>query len=111
MIKIHIRSGKLTLMKFDDYINKPLPKMIQRNKTHLRHQDLSSLTMATPIKPPYLYSKSRFINEEFPFFAEQIAFEEALEGSDYSTLSGYAHHRVYLTNLLEHHRYAWTVTS
>src|SRR5262249_38633594 len=29
--------------------------------------------------PPYLYQKSRFITEDFPHYAEQIAFEQTLE--------------------------------
>lgn len=89
LIKIHIRSGKLTLMTFDDFIGRPLPRMTQRIKINLRTQDLDVFDYSGPYTPPYLYRKSRFINEEFPFYAEQIAFEEALEGLNAFDFSGY----------------------
>lgn len=89
LIKIHIRSGKLTLMRFDDFIDKALPKMVQRIKLNLRRQDFTVFDYGDAYPPPYLYRKSRFINEEFPHYAEQIAFEESLETLDLFDFSGY----------------------
>jgi len=89
LIKIHIRSGKLTLMKFDDFIGEPLPRMTQRIKINLRQQDLDVFDYSGPYTPPYLYRKSRFINEEFPYYVEQLAFEEALEDLAQLDLDGY----------------------
>ena len=68
-------------MKFDDFVGKPLPKMIQRVKLNLRKQDMEIFDYGGPFEPPYLYRKSRFINEEFPNYEDQIAFEEALENT------------------------------
>lgn len=78
LIKIHIRSGKLTLMTFDNFIGLPLPRMTQRVKIKLREQDLDIFDYCERYEPPYLYRKSRYINEEFPNYAEQLAFEEVL---------------------------------
>ena len=89
LIKIHIRSGKLTLMKFDDFVGKPLPKMIQRVKLNLRKQDMEVFDYSDLYEPPFLYRKSRFINEEFQNFAEQLAFEEALDNASLMDFSGY----------------------
>jgi DNA phosphorothioation-associated putative methyltransferase len=89
LIKIHIRSGKLTLMKFDDFEGQPLPRMVQRIKLNLRRQDLDVFEYGEAYEPPYLYRKSRFINEEFPHFAEQVAFEEALESLNLFDFNGY----------------------
>lgn len=89
LIKIHIRSGKLTLMKYDDFTNKPLPRMVQRVKLNLRQQNLDIFDYGDPYEPPYLYLKSRFINEEYPFYAEQVAFEEELERLGLAGFSGY----------------------
>ena len=75
LIKIHIRSGKLTLMSFDDFINKPLPRMLQRIKIKLGEQDLDIFDYGETYESPYLYRKSRYINEEFPNYAEQVASE------------------------------------
>jgi hypothetical protein len=30
-------------------------------------------------EPPYLYHKSRLVTENFPYYAEQVAFDAALE--------------------------------
>ncbi|WP_321952610.1 DNA phosphorothioation-associated putative methyltransferase [Paraburkholderia bannensis] len=79
LLKIHIRSGKLTVMKFDDFSGSPLPRMIQRVKINLRRQELSIFDYGEMYPSPYLYRKSRFLNEESPAYAEQVLFEEALE--------------------------------
>lgn len=78
LIKIHIRSGKLTLMSFDNFIGLPLPRMTQRVKIKLREQDLDIFDYGETYESPYLYRKSRYINEEFPYYAEQLAFDDAL---------------------------------
>lgn len=89
LIKIHIRSGKLTLMKFDDFIGSALPRMTQRIKLNLRRQDFEVFDYGEIYTPPYLYRKSRFINEEFPNYAEQITFEEKLDALGLFDFSGY----------------------
>lgn len=106
LIKIHMRSGKLTLMTFDDFIGRPLPRMLQRIKINLRHQDLDIFDYSGQYTPPYLYRKSRFINEEFPFYAEQLAFEEALEELCLFEFSGYGPTPEAFDSALESRRYA-----
>lgn len=105
LIKIHIRSGKLTLMKFDDFIGEPLPRMTQRIKINLRTQDLDVFDYTGSYTPPYLYRKSRFINEEFPSYAEQLAFDEALEDLGLFDFSGYGPPPETFDALLEQRRY------
>jgi len=89
VVKIHIRSGKATLLKFDDFEGHPLPRLLQRVKVNLRDQDLDVFDYGVDYPPTLLYHKSRFINEEFPHFAEQLAFEEALATLGLHELSGY----------------------
>ena len=89
LIKIHIRSGKVTLMKFDDFANSPLPRLQQRVKVKLRDQDLDVFSYGTEYPSTLLYKKSRFINEEFPRYSEQIEFEEALDTLALHNLSGF----------------------
>ena len=79
LVKIHIQSGKLTLMKFDDFIGKPLPRMLNRVKVKLRELDLDYFQYGGQYPPPFLYFKSRYINEEFPGFPEQQEFDRKLE--------------------------------
>lgn len=89
LIKIHMESSKLTLMSFDDFLGSPLPRLLQRVKIKLRDQDLELFDYGEAYEPPYLYRKSRFINEEFPHYAEQLAFDEALDNLSLFDLSGY----------------------
>jgi DNA phosphorothioation-associated putative methyltransferase len=89
LVKIHIRSGKATLLKFDDFEGQPLPRLSQRVKVNLRDQDLDVFNYGVEYAPTLLYHKSRYINEEFPHFAEQLAFEDTLEKLGLHDLSGY----------------------
>lgn len=89
VIKLHIESGKVTLMKFDDFTEKPLPALQIRVKVRLRDQALDVFEYSEDFQPTVLFRKSRFINEEFPHYAEQVEFEEALEGLQLFDLSGY----------------------
>ncbi|WP_409268563.1 DNA phosphorothioation-associated putative methyltransferase [Massilia sp. BHUDP2] len=89
LVKIHIRSGKSTLLKFEDFEGHPLPRLLQRVKVNLRDQDLDVFAYGADYPPTLLYHKSRFINEEFLHFAEQLAFEEGLDKLGLHDLSGY----------------------
>jgi hypothetical protein len=63
--------------------------MLQRVKINLRKQGLEIFDYIQPYEPPYLYRKSRYINEESPFFSEQVAVEEALEALGFLDFEGY----------------------
>lgn len=78
-------------MRYDDFEGKALPRMVERVKIKLREQDIDYFAYGegTDYPPPYLFRKSRFINEEFPAYPEQVAFEEALDGLGLFDLSGY----------------------
>lgn len=77
VVKIHLRSSKLSLLKFDDFHGKPLPLMTERIKIRLRDLDIDFFIYND--SPPPLYYKGRYLNEEAPRYAEQLAFDESLE--------------------------------
>lgn len=89
LLKIHIGSGKLTLLSFDDFEGKPLPRLLRRVKLKLRTQDFELFEYGDAYPPPYLYRKSRFINEEFPNHAEQRELDEQLEARGLLDFEGY----------------------
>lgn len=89
LVKIHIRSGKLTLMRFDDFYGKPLPKMIHRVKILFHKQEFHLFEYGEEFEPPYLYLKSRFMNEEMDGYTEQIVFDNQLEALNLFDFSGY----------------------
>ncbi len=89
LVKIHLRSGKLSLMRFDDFFEQAQPKMLERVKVDLRKQEVQLFDYSSPYEPPYLYLKSRFMNEEMPEYGEQLEFEEQLEALGLFDFSGY----------------------
>lgn len=107
LVKIHIRSGKLSLLRFDDFAGQPLPRMVERVKIKLREQDIDYFAYGDAYQPPLLYHKSRYINEEFPRYPEQLAFEEALAALDLFDLSGHGPSPARFWETLARHR--WTL--
>jgi len=83
LIKIHIGSGKLTLMEFDDFDASPIPLLRRRIKVNVRKQDYDLFEYGTREHPkPLLYRKSRYLDEDYAGYAEQLAFDEALEATE-----------------------------
>jgi DNA phosphorothioation-associated putative methyltransferase len=78
LVKIHTRSGKVTFMKFDDFVGSPLPMMQERIKISLKKQQIDFFKYGEEFESPPLYLKSRYINEDFPKYAEQAEFDEAI---------------------------------
>jgi len=105
LVKIHIGSGKVSLMRYDDFEGQSLPCLIERVKIKLREQDFEYYAYGEAYEPPVLYHKSRYINEEFPNYPEQIAFEEALDGLGLFDLSGYGPRPGALRDGLVRHRW------
>lgn len=91
LIKVHIGSGKITLLEFDEFDDRLLPRLRRRVKINLRKLDYQIFAYGDAENPfPVLYHKSRYINEEYPRFEQQLAFDETLqrtgildEGSSY----------------------------
>ena len=91
LVKIHIGSGKVSLMRYDDFAGLALPRLLERVKIRLRDQEIDFFRYGegTDYPTPYLFRKSRYINEEFPHYPEQTAFDEALDALALFDLSGY----------------------
>lgn len=83
LVKIHIRSGKLTLMEYDDFDTSPIPPLRRRIKVNVRKLDYDLFEYGTREHPkPLLYRKSRYLHEDYPGYAEQLAFDDGLETTD-----------------------------
>lgn len=82
LVKIHIGSGKLTLMEFDDFDTSPIPLLRRRIKVNVRKQDYDLFEYGGAEYPkPLLFRKSRFLHEDYLGYAEQAAFDEALDAT------------------------------
>jgi len=89
LVKVHIYSGKISLMKYEEFESTPIPKMVERVKISLRQQGFDYFEYGDEYEQPYLYHKSRYINEEFSMYPEQVAFEERLAEVSGLDLSGF----------------------
>jgi len=66
VIKIHKRSGKVTLLKYDDFENNPLPELLERVKIDLRRQAVDIFDHQSSEKQQLLYFKERFVGLDHP---------------------------------------------
>jgi DNA phosphorothioation-associated putative methyltransferase len=78
LVKIHLQSGKLTLLKYEDYQTSPLPKLKQRIKVRLRHQDIEFFDYGGEYPSQFLYLKSRFMSPDQNDYQRQKNFDDAL---------------------------------
>lgn len=82
LVKIHVESGKLTLLQYEDFDVRPLPLLVKRIKINIRLQDYDVFEYGGAKYPkPLLFWKSRYLNEDVPGYAEQLAFDEQLDAS------------------------------
>jgi DNA phosphorothioation-associated putative methyltransferase len=107
LVKIHIESGKVSMLLFDDFEGKPLPALVMRVKVRLHDQDLDIFSYGAAYKPTVLFHKSRYINEEFPLYAEQVDFEASFARLDLFDVSGYGPTEEELHNAL--HTLRWQI--
>jgi DNA phosphorothioation-associated putative methyltransferase len=80
LIKIHIGSKKLTLLELERFEDDYAPRLRRRIKVNLRKLDYQVFEYRDAGFPqPVLYWKSRYLNEDWPKYEEQLTFDEALE--------------------------------
>ncbi|WP_020560062.1 DNA phosphorothioation-associated putative methyltransferase [Thiofilum flexile] len=89
LLKIHAESGKLSLMKYDDFEVSPLPRLLERIKISLTNQHFEYYKYGEAYPPPYLYLKARFLPPDFPHYTEQVAFDQMLMSYPEFDLRGY----------------------
>ena len=78
LIKIHIQSGKVSFMGYDDFEGKPVPELLERVKVKLWQRDVEFYDYVGQYTPTPLLMKSLFIDESFDYFDEQCGFDRAL---------------------------------
>ena len=78
LIKIHITSGKVSFMVYEDFGSSPLPKLIERIKVRMRDQDVDFFDYVEPYRPPLLYWKSELIDKSFDDYKKQMTFDKKI---------------------------------
>lgn len=89
LVKLHMGSGKVSLIRYDDFEGKPIPEMIQRVKINLREQEIDVFDYSGPYVPHPLYFKSKLIPKHFRNYQAQREFDEQLGQLNCLDLSGF----------------------
>jgi DNA phosphorothioation-associated putative methyltransferase len=77
LIKIHMTSGKVSLMTYDDF-RKPMPLLKTRVKVRLRDQEIDWFFYDQDHPPQPLYLKSQYLLESDPNRDAQITFDRTI---------------------------------
>jgi len=102
LVKIHIDSGKLTLLQYDDFDHSPLPFLSKRIKVNIKKQVDDVFEYGSEKYPKQMLAwKSRYINEDTPGFAEQQLLDEQLESMGILPDPEHGHFPVEILNTLK----------
>lgn len=77
VVKIHIQSGKVSLMGYDDF-EQPIPYLRERVKIKMAEQDVDFFDYVDEQRRPPLLNKSYLLPKEHPDFAKQRSLEQRL---------------------------------
>jgi len=71
VIKIHVTSGKITFMVYDDFLNKSIPRIAERVKVKLAEQDIDYFDYVNEAKRPPLLNKHELMAENSEKYKDQ----------------------------------------
>ena len=89
LIKIHMRSGKVSLMRYDDFEGTPLPLLIERIKIKLREQEIDFFEYGDEFPPHPLFLKSKYIPVDYKNFKAQSKFDCAVSNLPWENIGVY----------------------
>ena len=78
LIKVHIRSGKVTLLKYDDFQHKALPLLTERIKIRLHDLDIDFFNYGEEYPFLPLYDKSLYLSPKSDIYKQQLTFEKRI---------------------------------
>ena len=99
--KIHKRSGKVTLLCYDDFENRPLPQLLTRIKVNLKTQAIDVFDHRALPRQQLLYFKERNAAPGHPRRPERDQFSARLRALGLNELIGYGPTRQELLTLLD----------
>ncbi|SFP81403.1 DNA phosphorothioation-associated putative methyltransferase [Enterovibrio norvegicus] len=78
LVKIHIRSGKLTLTTYDNFDNSAVPFLVERVKIKMAEQDIDFFDYVAEEKRPPLLNKGLLLGDDVEQQSKQRAFDKRL---------------------------------
>ena len=79
LVKIHITSGKVSFMGYDNFDTSPLPTLRERIKVKMWQLDVDFFDYVEVDKRPVLMDKHCYIEEQHPYYQQQLKFEQKLK--------------------------------
>ena len=79
LIKLHLTSGKVSFLGYEDFDSTPLPRLLERIKVDLWNQRVRFYDYIDTFVPPFLYWKSKLIGTDSPNYQRQKTFDENLD--------------------------------
>ncbi len=78
LVKIHIGSSKVSIMKYDDFEGRAIPLLVERTKIRLGAADYEVYSYGDEFPPTPLYFKGRSLPDGFPRRDDQLKFDSEL---------------------------------
>ena len=78
LVKIHIRSGKVTFLEYESFSKAPLPRLLHRTKVNLREQQVDYFAYNDSPRPQLLFEKSKYMNNNQSGYESQRKFDNKL---------------------------------
>jgi DNA phosphorothioation-associated putative methyltransferase len=78
LVKIHIGSSKVSIMKYDDFEGRAIPLLVERTKIRLGAADYEVYRYGDEFPPTPLYFKGRSLPDGFPRRDDQLKFDSKL---------------------------------
>jgi DNA phosphorothioation-associated putative methyltransferase len=91
IIKIHKQSGKVSLLKYDNFEGKVLPELLERIKVNLRRQVIEVFDHCSTERQQVLYFKERYVSKDHPEREKWEAFSNWLESLGLDLEIGYGY--------------------
>lgn len=79
LVKIHIHTGKVSVMKYKGFDGNPLPELVERVKVDLWNQRVHYYDYVDEFKPKPLYWRSYFMDMDDDRFKKQRSFDTKLD--------------------------------
>ena len=78
LVKLHLTSGKVSMLAYDDFDGNSIPNLIERIKVNLWKGRIEYFDYIHPFVPPPLLMKSLFLPEDHALFDVQMKFDRQL---------------------------------
>ncbi|MGI2036533.1 DNA phosphorothioation-associated putative methyltransferase [Shewanella frigidimarina] len=79
LVKIHITSGKVSFMGYDNFDTNPLPTLRERIKVKMWQLDVDFFDYVEVDKRPVLLDKHCYLADNDPCYQKQLIFEQKLQ--------------------------------